>query len=54
MQWGCTWHWEEGMVGDGCQVGDGDEDGGVDAGELNGTQPDRDHRVMGGDGMRWG
>ncbi len=35
-----------------CQVGGGDEDGGVNTGESNGTQPDRDRRVEGGDGVR--
>jgi len=54
MRRGRRWRWVVGMVGDGCREGGGEEDGGVNAGELNGTRPDGERRLAGGDGVRRG
>ncbi len=37
--------------GDGCRAVGGDKDWNVNMGKLNGTQPDGEHQVAGGDGM---
>jgi hypothetical protein len=62
-------HQEAGIMGEGCRVGGGDKEGGVNVGDSNATRldstgrvfdgeskgirPDSDRWVVGGDGVRW-